>query len=76
MARCAALTEDDLATKVSTYIEQRGSPIVDGEMTIAELLVAQVNFHYVLHSKRSGHYPVRTAVSERPRSEPVSRLVP
>lgn len=49
---CTAPTEGDMATKVNTYIEGHGNPIVDGEMTVAELLAAQVNFHLPAHVRQ------------------------
>jgi uncharacterized protein YndB with AHSA1/START domain len=49
VARCAALTDEELATAVSTYIEHDGTVVVDGELTVGELLAAEVHRHLPAH---------------------------
>jgi uncharacterized protein YndB with AHSA1/START domain len=49
IARCAGLTAGELAAPVSTFIQHHGKTIVDGEMTVGELLAAQVHFHLPAH---------------------------
>jgi hypothetical protein len=49
VARCCTLTAEELATPVSTYIEHHGDPVADGEMTVAELLTAEVHYHLPTH---------------------------
>ncbi len=54
VARCSALTGEELATPVSTYIEHHGNVIVDGEMTVGDLLAAQVQYHLPAHVGQIG----------------------
>lgn len=49
VARCASLTDEDLVMPVRTYIEHRGEPVVDGDMTLGQLLSAQVTYHLPAH---------------------------
>jgi hypothetical protein len=49
VARCASLTEEDLTMAVRTYIEHHGEPVVDEDMTVGQLLAAQVTYHLPAH---------------------------
>lgn len=49
IARCCTLSDVDLATPVSTYIEHHGEPVVDGDMTLGRLLMAEVQMHLPAH---------------------------
>jgi uncharacterized protein YndB with AHSA1/START domain len=54
VARCSALSAWEMATAVSTYIEHRGQAVVDGEMTVADLLAAEVHYHLPAHVGQIG----------------------
>lgn len=49
VARCGGLGPAALEVEVSTYIEHRGVPVVDGPMTLGDLLRAEVAVHLPAH---------------------------
>ncbi len=67
VARCVGLTEAELSTSVSTYIEHHGAPIIDGDLTLGELLEAQIQVHLPAHVEqlRDLRRPVSGAVASR-----------
>ena len=50
VARCGRLTTAELDTPVSTYIEHHGTPDVDGPLSVADLLAAEVHRHLPAHA--------------------------
>jgi uncharacterized protein YndB with AHSA1/START domain len=49
VARYAGLSDLELATPVTTYIEHHGSPVVDGEMSLGDLFGAEIAYHLPAH---------------------------
>jgi hypothetical protein len=50
VARYAGVTEAELATPVSTYIEHHGDPVVDGDLALGELFAAEIQYHLPAHA--------------------------
>jgi uncharacterized protein YndB with AHSA1/START domain len=54
IARYAGLSDSELATPVSTYIEHRGQPVVDGDLTLGDLFQAEITYHLPAHAGQIG----------------------
>ena len=52
VARCVAMTAAQLDASVSTYIEHHGQVVVDGEMSLGDLLAAEVHRHLPAHAEQ------------------------